>query len=499
MSAGAFVDGARERAARSKRPTSSSSAPARAAARRRACWRRRARASSCSRRGRGCAPSELGVVARRVAHAAVSQPGQAGGVRPRDDADPAGALRRRHDLHQLGDRVAAAGQRARALAPRASGSPRRCRKRRSTRRRRASKTELSARAVVEGDTAGNGRICCCAPAARSVGIEGRFIHRYEKGCRGSGRCLHGCPQRGQAVDRGRRRCARAVADGGYRRRATRASSASSARRTRRRRARALRRRRARARAALSHRRAPRRHRRRRRASRSSNLLWRSGVRARASRRATSWRIPGTALMGLYRRSRRRVDRRVAGLRSVRPARHARREIRDDQRAARGDGGAAARRRRALRASARRAAARRQLGGGAQGRRRRAHPPVAAVRRSGALRRRRAAISSGCATPCARCAEMHFAAGAREVVTGVAGLPETLTSPDQLALFDDAPLDPRAYSLVMTHLFGGCRAGKDAGDERRRSHAQGARRRRALRHGRERVSDEHRRQSAALAS
>jgi choline dehydrogenase-like flavoprotein len=60
-----------------------------------------------------------------------------------------------------------------------------------------------------------------------------------------------------------------------------------------------------------------------------------------------------------------------------------------------------------------------------------------------------------------CAEMHFAAGAREVVSGVAGLPETLTSPDEAALFDDAPLDPRAYSLVMTHLFGGCRAGKDA--------------------------------------
>ena len=29
------------------------------------------------------------------------------------------------------------------------------------------------------------------------------------------------------------------------------------------------------------------------------------------------------------------------------------------------------------------------------------------------------------------------------------------------MFDEAPLDPRAYSLVMTHLFGGCRAGRDA--------------------------------------
>jgi choline dehydrogenase-like flavoprotein len=59
------------------------------------------------------------------------------------------------------------------------------------------------------------------------------------------------------------------------------------------------------------------------------------------------------------------------------------------------------------------------------------------------------------------AELHFAAGAREVVTGVAGMPETLTSPDELALFDEAPLDARAYSLVMTHLFGGCRAARDA--------------------------------------
>jgi choline dehydrogenase-like flavoprotein len=58
------------------------------------------------------------------------------------------------------------------------------------------------------------------------------------------------------------------------------------------------------------------------------------------------------------------------------------------------------------------------------------------------------------------AEMHFAAGAREVISGVAGLPETLRGPDELARFDEAPLDPRAYSLLLTHLFGGCRAGRD---------------------------------------
>jgi choline dehydrogenase-like flavoprotein len=58
-------------------------------------------------------------------------------------------------------------------------------------------------------------------------------------------------------------------------------------------------------------------------------------------------------------------------------------------------------------------------------------------------------------------EMHFAAGADEIVTGVHGLPEVMRSPDELRLFDAAPLDPRAYSLVATHLFGGCSAGRDA--------------------------------------
>ena len=61
----------------------------------------------------------------------------------------------------------------------------------------------------------------------------------------------------------------------------------------------------------------------------------------------------------------------------------------------------------------------------------------------------------------RLAELHFAAGAEQVFPGVAGLPEVLTSSDQLRLFDDAPVDPRAYSLVATHLFGGCVAGRDA--------------------------------------
>jgi choline dehydrogenase-like flavoprotein len=60
----------------------------------------------------------------------------------------------------------------------------------------------------------------------------------------------------------------------------------------------------------------------------------------------------------------------------------------------------------------------------------------------------------------RLAEMHFLAGAVEVLPGLHGLPEALTSPDQLRLFDEASLDPQTYSMVATHLFGGCRAGRD---------------------------------------
>jgi choline dehydrogenase-like flavoprotein len=58
-------------------------------------------------------------------------------------------------------------------------------------------------------------------------------------------------------------------------------------------------------------------------------------------------------------------------------------------------------------------------------------------------------------------EMHFLAGATEVVTGVHGMPEILRSIDEVSAFDRAPLDPRAYTLLATHLFGGCRAGRDA--------------------------------------
>lgn len=56
-------------------------------------------------------------------------------------------------------------------------------------------------------------------------------------------------------------------------------------------------------------------------------------------------------------------------------------------------------------------------------------------------------------------EMMFEAGAKEIWTGVHGMP-TLQSPDDLRFWDDAPVDPRAYSLMTSHLFGTARMGPD---------------------------------------
>jgi choline dehydrogenase-like flavoprotein len=60
-------------------------------------------------------------------------------------------------------------------------------------------------------------------------------------------------------------------------------------------------------------------------------------------------------------------------------------------------------------------------------------------------------------------EMHLAAGALRVYPGVHGGPEVITSPDDLALMDDLPLDPRAWSLIASHLFGTCRMAPDPRD------------------------------------
>lgn len=57
------------------------------------------------------------------------------------------------------------------------------------------------------------------------------------------------------------------------------------------------------------------------------------------------------------------------------------------------------------------------------------------------------------------ARTHVAAGAKKLVPGVFGLPYEL-SPDEVGRIDEAPLDPRAYIAVLSHLFGGCPMGSD---------------------------------------
>jgi choline dehydrogenase-like flavoprotein len=58
------------------------------------------------------------------------------------------------------------------------------------------------------------------------------------------------------------------------------------------------------------------------------------------------------------------------------------------------------------------------------------------------------------------AELFFAAGAREVAPGIFGLPERLRSPDELRLLDDAPLDPSRYMFILSHLFGTARMSRE---------------------------------------
>ncbi len=57
------------------------------------------------------------------------------------------------------------------------------------------------------------------------------------------------------------------------------------------------------------------------------------------------------------------------------------------------------------------------------------------------------------------ARQHFAAGARSILPGISGMPYELTA-DQLPLLDDAPLDPRKYIAILSHLFGGAIMGAD---------------------------------------
>lgn len=54
---------------------------------------------------------------------------------------------------------------------------------------------------------------------------------------------------------------------------------------------------------------------------------------------------------------------------------------------------------------------------------------------------------------------HFAAGARAIIPGIYGMPYKL-GPDEVDKLLDAPLDPRAYIAILSHLFGGCVMGTD---------------------------------------
>ena len=68
------------------------------------------------------------------------------------------------------------------------------------------------------------------------------------------------------------------------------------------------------------------------------------------------------------------------------------------------------------------------------------------------------------------AQQHVAAGAKAVIPGIAGMPFEIAAKD-IDVLKDAPLEPRAYLAILSHLFGGCVMGRDPGrsvtDERGR--------------------------------
>jgi choline dehydrogenase-like flavoprotein len=57
--------------------------------------------------------------------------------------------------------------------------------------------------------------------------------------------------------------------------------------------------------------------------------------------------------------------------------------------------------------------------------------------------------------------MMFEAGAREVWTGLHGVPNALRSIDEVREIEKMPPDPRLFSFISTHLFGGARMGVDS--------------------------------------
>jgi choline dehydrogenase-like flavoprotein len=72
----------------------------------------------------------------------------------------------------------------------------------------------------------------------------------------------------------------------------------------------------------------------------------------------------------------------------------------------------------------------------------------------------------------RIAQTHVAAGARAILPAIQGMPYKL-APDEIGLLEQAPLDPRAYVAILSHLFGGCVMGREPErsvcDERGRVH------------------------------
>ena len=57
------------------------------------------------------------------------------------------------------------------------------------------------------------------------------------------------------------------------------------------------------------------------------------------------------------------------------------------------------------------------------------------------------------------AQQHVAAGAKAIIPGISGMPFKLEAND-IGKLEDAPLDPRSYLAILSHLFGGCVMGKD---------------------------------------
>ncbi len=315
--------------------------------------------------------------------------------------------------------------------------------------------EMSVRAVVEGVTAGRQDSLMRDGAARAR-LEGRFLHRNERGCRGSGRCLHGCPHEAKqstAVNY----LPRSVADGA----AVYSNAAVERVVIERGRAVAVT---GRAAAGGAGPRRPWRVTARRAvivaasAVQSPNLLRRSGV--RGAHLGEHFMIhPGTGVIGIYPApvgawTGASQGFEVLGLRDTLGVKLESINVPPEVTAARFPG-----------AGRRLAPYLERLD----------HIATWAVavraEAEGRIRPSRLFGDHVRYDPTARdldrvrrgmkhLAEMHFLAGATEVVSSVYGLPEILRSPDELGVFDSAPLDARAYTLVASHLFGGCRAGSD---------------------------------------